>query len=73
MGGFFLCLVPLLGELTMSVFLSSPSFRSFGTVLFDLQDYADQGSAGSLAFVLIALILTLNGMSRVLSRGRLGY
>jgi iron(III) transport system permease protein len=73
LGGVFLVLVPILGELTMSVFLSSPSFRSIGTVLFDLQDYADQGSAGSLAFLLVLLILILNELSRILSRGRLGY
>jgi iron(III) transport system permease protein len=73
LGGFFLVLVPILGELTMSVFLSSPSFRSFGTVLFDLQDYADQASAGALALLLVALILVLNGITRILSGGKLGY
>jgi ABC-type Fe3+ transport system permease subunit len=57
----------------MSVFLTSPSFRSFGTVLFDLQDYADQASAGALALLLVVLIIFLNGMSRILSGGKLGY
>lgn len=73
LGGFFLVLIPILGELTMSVFLTSPSFQSIGTVLFDLQDYADHASAGALAILLVLLILSLNELSRFLSRGKLGY
>jgi iron(III) transport system permease protein len=73
LGGFFLVLIPILGELTMSVFLTSPSFKSIGTVLFDLQDYADHASAGALAILLVVLILTLNELSRLLSNGKLGY
>lgn len=73
MGGFFLVLIPILGELTMSVFLTSPSYRSIGTVLFDLQDYADQTSAAALAILLVISILILNELTRWVSRGRLGY
>ncbi len=73
LGSFFLVLIPILGELTMSVFLTSPSFRSIGTVLFDLQDYSDQASAGALSILLILMILTLNQTARALSRGKLGY
>jgi iron(III) transport system permease protein len=73
LGGFFLVLVPILGELTMSVFLSSPSFRSIGTVLFDLQDYADQGSAAALSVLLVLLVLAANELGYRLSGGRLGY
>lgn len=73
LGAAFLVLIPILGELTMSVFLASPSFRSIGTVLFDLQDYADQASAGALSVVLIALVLALNQAARWLSKGKLGY
>jgi iron(III) transport system permease protein len=72
-GGFFLVLIPILGELTMSVFLVSPKFRSIGTVLFDLQDYADQSSAAALSVLLIVLILIVNEAARWLSRGKLGY
>lgn len=72
-GGFFLVLIPILGELTMSVFLASPSYRSLGTVLFDLQDYADQGSAGALSILLLVLILAANQAARWLTRGRVGY
>lgn len=73
MGGFFLVSIPMLGELTMSVFLVSPNFYSIGTVLFDLQDYADQASASALAIILVLAIITLNEVTRRLSRGRLGY
>jgi iron(III) transport system permease protein len=72
-GGFFLVLIPILGELTMSVFLVSPKFRAIGTVLFDLQDYADQSSAAALSVLLIVLILLANEATRFLSRGKLGY
>jgi iron(III) transport system permease protein len=73
LGAFFLVLIPILGELTMSVFLASPSFRSIGTVLFDLQDYADQASAGALSIILIIVILSLNELARWISRGKLGF
>ena len=72
-GGFFLVLIPIIGELTMSVFLVSPKFRSIGTVLFDLQDYADQSSAAALSVLLIILILMVNELTRLISRGKLGY
>jgi iron(III) transport system permease protein len=72
-GGFFLVLVPILGELTMSIFLTSPSYRSLGTVLFDLQDYADHASAAALSMLLVVLILLANEAGRLLTRGRFGY
>ncbi|MEQ1878971.1 MAG: iron ABC transporter permease [Bdellovibrionia bacterium] len=72
-GGFFLVLVPILGELTMSIFLVSPSFRSIGTLLFDLQDYADQASAAALSIILVVAVLALNETARLVSKGRLGY
>lgn len=73
LGGFFLVLIPILGELTMSVFLANPSFRSLGTVLFDLQDYADQTSAAALAMVIAIIVLLLNEITRKVSKGKLGY
>ena len=57
----------------MSIFLTSPSFRSIGTVLFDLQDYADQSSAAALSILLVLMILALNETARILSKGKLGY
>jgi iron(III) transport system permease protein len=72
-GGFFLVLIPILGELTMSIFLVSPEFRSIGTVLFDLQDYADQASAAALSIILVVVILLVNETCRAMSGRRLGY
>lgn len=71
--GFFLVLVPILGELTMSIFLASPRYRSIGTVLFDLHDYADAASAAALSMTLLTVILLLNEAGRRLSGGRIGY
>ncbi len=73
LGGAFLVLIPILGELTMSIFLTSPAFRSIGTVLFDLQDYADQSSAAALSILLVLLILIVNEAARLLSGRKLGY
>lgn len=72
-GAFFLALIPILGELTMSIFLASPSYRSLGTVLFDLQDYADHASAGALSVILMLIILAANEAARRFSGGRVGY
>ena len=72
-GGFFLVLVPILGELTMSVFLVSPQYHSVGTLLFDLQDYADQSSAAALSILLVGTVLLLNELTVRLTNGRLGY
>ncbi len=73
LGSFFLVLIPILGELSMSIFLASTSFQSIGTVLFDLQDYADQSSAAALAVLLVILVLLLNQLARWLSKGKMGY
>lgn len=72
-GGFFIVLIPILGELTMSVFLTSPNFHSIGTLLFDLQDYADQKSAAALSILLVVSILSLNEVAFRATKGRLGY
>ena len=69
----FLCLIPIVGELSMSVFLSSPSFKSIGSVLFDLQDYADQSAAAALAILLVISILILNQLARWFSNSKVGY
>jgi len=72
-GAISLVLIPILGELTMSIFLTSPSYRSIGTLLFDLQDYADQSSAAALSVLLVIMVLILNELARRLSRGRFGF
>jgi iron(III) transport system permease protein len=56
---FFLAMLPMLTELTMSVLLTGPGASTLGTVLFDLQEYADQPSAAALAWGLMTLALVV--------------
>lgn len=55
--GFFLSALPMLTELTMSVLLTGPGAATLGTVLFQLQEYADQPSAAALAWLLLSAAL----------------
>jgi iron(III) transport system permease protein len=57
---FWLALLPMLTELTMSVLLTGPGAATLGTVLFDLQEYADQPSAAALAWILLSLALAMS-------------
>ncbi len=54
---FLLTLLPMVTELTMSVLLTGPGAATLGTVLFDLQEYADQPSAAALAWILLTVAL----------------
>lgn len=49
--------LPILTELTMSVLLTGPGAATLGTVLFQLQEYADQPSAAALAWLLLTAAL----------------
>lgn len=51
--GAFLVALPIFSELTMSVLLTGPGATTLGTVLFQLQEYADQPSAAALAWLLL--------------------
>lgn len=64
---FFLVSMPVFTELTMSVLLTGPGASTLGTLLFQLQEYANPSAAAALAFVLltVAMILALT-----LSSGR---
>jgi len=52
-----LAFLPMATELTMSVLLTGPGAATLGTVLFELQEYADQPSAAALAWMLLTLAL----------------
>lgn len=73
LGGFFLVFLPILSELTMSVMLVGPETKNLGSLIFQLQDYADQASASVLSIVLVVVILFVNELTRLLSKGKLGY
>ena len=53
----FLTALPMFTELTMSVLLTGPGGATMGTVLFQLQEYADQPSAAALAGILLSAAL----------------
>ncbi len=62
---FLLAWLPMLTELTMSVLLTGPGAATLGTVLFDLQEYADQPSAAALAWILLTLALGFGAVTRL--------
>ena len=55
-------------ELTMSVLLTGPGAATLGTILFDLQEYADQPSAAALAWGLLTLALVAGALSHIRAR-----
>lgn len=69
---FFLSFLPMLSELTMSVFLSGAGTQTVGTLIYHFLDYADPGAAAVLAVFLIALTLLMNGFLRKISKGSFG-
>lgn len=57
MGGvFLLCFLPMLSELTMSVLLYGPGSETVGTLIFQLQDYANPLAACALATLLVLVL-----------------
>lgn len=61
---FFLCALPMLSELTMSVLLFGPGTETLGTLIFQLQDYASPLAACALASLLIFFL----GLSMLIGR-----
>lgn len=68
-----LVFLPTLSEITMSILLVGPGTPVVGTVLFELQSYADPPSAAVLAVLLVALTLLGNAVLRRLTGGRGGF
>jgi iron(III) transport system permease protein len=60
----FLSALPMFTELTMSVLLTGPGAATLGTVLFQLQEYADQPSAAALAWMLLSAALAIAFLAR---------
>lgn len=59
-----LSFLPMLTELTMSVLLTGPGAATLGTVLFQLQEYADQPSAAALAWMLLTVAILVSFLTR---------
>ena len=64
--------LPVFSELTMSVLLSGPGTETVGTLLFQLQDYANPLAACSLATLLVVILILGVPLGRILlKKGRL--
>ena len=72
MAGWFLVFMPCFSELTMSILLVGPRIETVGTRMFELQQYEAPASASVLATVVLILVVGMNLLLRVLSRGRYG-
>jgi iron(III) transport system permease protein len=59
-----LALLPMLTELTMSVLLTGPGAATLGTVLFQLQEYADQPTAAAMAWMLLTVAIAVGLLTR---------
>ncbi len=70
----FLIFMPAFSELTMTVLLSGPGIETLGTLIFQLQQYADPtgGASAVLALVVVIFVLVVNALVKILSRGQYG-
>ncbi|MBI4043092.1 MAG: iron ABC transporter permease, partial [Deltaproteobacteria bacterium] len=72
-GSWFLIFMPVFSELTMSILLYGPGTETVGTVLFELQNYADPQAGAVLAMVVVVLVLTSNGLVKWATEGKYGF
>ncbi len=70
----FLIFMPAFSELTMTVMLTGPGIETLGTVIFQLQQYADPtgGASAVLAMIVVLFVLCVNGLVKVTSKGKYG-
>lgn len=70
----FLIFMPAFGELTITILLSGPGMETLGTLIFQLQEYADPsgGSSAVLALVVVFMVIIINLSVKKLSGGRYG-
>lgn len=71
---FFLIFMPVVSELTMTILLGGPGLETVGTLIFQLQEYADAsgGGASVLALLVVAMVVVINWIVKKLSQGRYG-
>jgi iron(III) transport system permease protein len=63
---FLVVWMPCLSELSMSILLQGPGTETLGTLLFQLQEYADRGSGAVVGTVLLAAVaLTQSAVERM--------
>jgi iron(III) transport system permease protein len=70
----FLVFMPAFSELTMTILLSGPGLETLGTLIFQLQEYADASGGGSavLALITITIVAFLNFLVKTISKGKYG-
>ncbi len=70
----FLIFMPCFGELTMTILLSGPGIETVGTLLFQLQEYADASGGGSavLSLIVVAIVMLANLIVKRASHGKYG-
>lgn len=68
----FLIFMPVVSELTMTILLTGPGLETVGTVIFQLQEYADAsgGGASVLAVMVVAMVILINWIVKKISNGR---
>ncbi|HXH75498.1 MAG TPA: iron ABC transporter permease [Bacteriovoracaceae bacterium] len=74
MASFFLVFMPAFSELTMSVLLTGPGNETIGTLIFQMQEYGDAsgGGAAVLAFCVLLMIISLNALLKITTKGKYG-
>jgi iron(III) transport system permease protein len=70
----FLVFMPCFSELTMTILLSGPGLETVGTLIFQLQEYADSsgGGAAVLALMTITAVVMINYLVKITSKGKFG-
>lgn len=70
----FLVFMPAFSELTMTILLSGPGLETLGTLIFQLQEYADASGGGSavLALITIFIVAFINFLVKTISKGKYG-
>ncbi len=74
MASFFLVFMPAFSELTMTVLLTGPGNETIGTLIFQMQEYGDAsgGGAAVLAFFVLLVIIGMNTILKLATKGKYG-
>ncbi|MCP5053926.1 MAG: iron ABC transporter permease [bacterium] len=68
----FLCFMPMLRELTISVLLYGPDTRTIGVAVYELQDAGYYDTAAALATCVLIVIFAGNFLLKKITRGQFG-
>ena len=70
----FLIFMPSFSDLTITILLSGPGMETVGTLLFQLQEYADAsgGGAAVLSLLIVAAVMLTNYSVKFFSKGKYG-